>query len=201
MGQTLPSGSTTPQKITRNLFDFKYIIGRGGFGKVWKIAYKKTNNYYALKEMSKVKIIDKRSGKSFMSERILLSKLHHPFIVNMICAFQDYSYLYLVMDLLSGGDLRYHHCRYKRFSEEQTKFFLACIILALEYLNSKKVIHRDLKPENLVCDNQGYVRLTDFGVAKKYHKDNGDETSGTLGTWHLRCSVHRTIRFQLITSP
>ena len=129
--------------------------------------------------MSKVKIIDKRSGKSFMSERILLSKLHHPFIVNMICAFQDYSYLYLVMDLLSGGGLRCRRCRYKRFSEEQTKFFLTCIILALEYLNSKKVIHRDPKPENLVCDNQGYVRLTDFGVVKKYHKDNGDETSGT----------------------
>ena len=181
MGQTLPTGISTQQKITRNLFDFKYVIGRGGFGKVWKVAYKKTNNYYALKEMSKVKIIDKRSEKSIMSERTLLSKLHHPFIVNMICAFQDYSYLYLVMDLLSGGDLRYHHCRCRRFSEDQTKFFLACIILALEYLHSHKVIHRDLKPENLVCDDRGYIRLTDFGVAKKYHKDNGDETSGTPG--------------------
>ena len=181
MGQTLPSGFNTPSKITRNLFDFKYVIGRGGFGKVWKVAYKKTNNFYALKEMSKVKIIDKKSERSIMSERTLLSKLHHPFIVNMICAFQDYSYLYLVMDLLVGGDLRYHHCRCRKFSEEQTKFFMACIILALEYLHSHKVLHRDLKPENLVCDDKGYIRLTDFGVAKRYHSDNADETSGTPG--------------------
>lgn len=50
MGQTLPSGSTTPQKITRNLFDFKYIIGRGGFGKVWKVAYKKLITTMLLKK-------------------------------------------------------------------------------------------------------------------------------------------------------
>ena len=73
MGQTLPSGFNTPSKITRNFFDFKYVIGRGGFGKVWKVAYKKTNNFYALKEMSKVKIIDKKSERSIMSERTLLS--------------------------------------------------------------------------------------------------------------------------------
>ncbi len=75
---------------------------------------------YALKEMSKVKIIDRKSEKSILYERDLLSKLKHPFIVNMIYAFQDYDYLYLVMDLLTGGDLRYHISRHKRFSEEQT---------------------------------------------------------------------------------
>jgi serine/threonine protein kinase len=81
---------------------------------------KKYKNYYALKEMSKVKIIDKKSEKSIKYERELLSYLKHPFIVNMHYAFQDYDNLYLVMDLLNGGDLRYHVSRHKKFSEEQT---------------------------------------------------------------------------------
>ncbi len=70
--------------------------------------------------MSKAKIIDKKSQISVKYERDLLSKLKHPFIVNMHYAFQDYENLYLVMDLLTGGDLRYHVSKYKRFTEEQT---------------------------------------------------------------------------------
>ena len=178
----IESNSFKLEKIHRNSFDFKYVIGKGGFGKVWKVSFKKTNVYYALKEMSKVKIIDRKSEKSIMCEKNLLQTIHHPFIVNMIYTFQDYDYLYLVMDLLQGGDLRYHLCRYRHFNEEQTKFFIANIILALEYLhNIKKIIHRDIKPENLVSDENGYVRLTDFGVAKKYKKHNSEETSGTPG--------------------
>ena len=69
---------------------------------------KKTQKVYALKEMSKVKIIDKKCENSVKTEREILAKLHHPFIVNMLYAFQDFDTLYLVMDLLTGGDLRYH---------------------------------------------------------------------------------------------
>ena len=86
------------KNLNRNYFEFLYIIGRGGFGKVWKVQLKKTKETYALKEMSKVKIIDRRSEESIISERELLSKLNHPFIVNMYFAFQDFSNLYLVMD-------------------------------------------------------------------------------------------------------
>lgn len=99
----------------------------------------------------------------------------------MMCSFQDRDNLYLVMDLLTGGDLRYHICHKKKFSEEQTKFFIACVLLGLEYIHSKNVIHRDIKPENLVCDDKGYIAITDFGVAKKNMKDNSSETSGTPG--------------------
>ena len=70
--------------------------------------------------MSKVKIIDRRSERGILSERNFLSKLNHPFIVNMHFAFQDYENLYLVMDLLTGGDLRYHISKLKKFSETQT---------------------------------------------------------------------------------
>ena len=87
---------------TKSMFEFLYVVGRGGFGKVWMVKYKKSHQKYALKEMSKVKIIDRKSEKSIRNEREFLSQLHHPFIVNMICSFQDYENLYLVMDLLTG---------------------------------------------------------------------------------------------------
>jgi serine/threonine protein kinase len=106
--------------VTKNQFEFHHVVGKGGFGKVWKVSSKKFKKQYALKEMSKTKIIDKKSEKSIKYEKELLSKLKHPFIVNMQFAFQDYDNLYLVMDLLNGGDLRYHVSRHKRFSEEQT---------------------------------------------------------------------------------
>ena len=168
-------------KPNKSMFEFLYVVGRGGFGKVWMVKYKKTHEKYALKEMSKVKIIDRKSEKSIKNEREFLSKLHHPFIVNMICSFQDYDNLYLVMDLLTGGDLRYHICHKKQFNEEQSRFFSSCILLALEYIHMNNIIHRDIKPENLVLDEKGYVRITDFGVAKKNTRDNSSETSGTPG--------------------
>ncbi len=131
--------------------------------------------------MKKVNVIDKHSEKSIKYERELLTHLKHPFIINMYYSFQDFDNLYLVMDLLSGGDLRYHISRYRRFSECQTKFFIICLILGLEYIHSKNIIHRDIKPENLVLDEKGYVRITDFGIAKLYKKNNYKETSGTPG--------------------
>ncbi len=131
--------------------------------------------------MSKVKIIDKKSEKSILGERDLLSKLKHPFIVNMICAFQDYEKLYILMDLLTGGDLRYHYNTNHVFSENEIRFFISCLILSLEYIHSNNIIHRDIKPENLICNEKGYVRLTDFGIAKIKKDENKSETSGTPG--------------------
>ena len=85
------------------------------------------------------------------------------------------------MDYLEGGDLRFH-LSYKRvFDEAQTKFFVACIILWLEHIHAKNVIHRDIKPENIVLDAQGYLRITDFGVARVFRTDNAADTSGTPG--------------------
>ena len=131
--------------------------------------------------MSKLKIIDRRSEASIKGERNLLSNLNHPFIVNMYFAFQDFYNLYLVMDLLTGGDLRYHIAYKKTFTESETQFFIANMILALEYIHSKNILHRDIKPENLVLEKGGYLRITDFGVAKINEKDNSSETSGTPG--------------------
>ena len=167
--------------MNKNFFEFEYIIGKGGFSKVWKVKLKKTGKNYALKEMSKVKIIDKKSEKSILDERDFLSKLKHPFIINMICAFQDYESLYLLLDYLPGGDLRYHFNSSRKFTENDLKFFISCLILSLEYIHSNNIIHRDIKPENLVFDDKGYLRLTDFGVAKIINGENMVDTSGTPG--------------------
>lgn len=116
-----------------------------------------------------------------MNERNILKELRSDFIVNMKCAFQDRENLYLVLDLLTGGDLRFHMCCYRQFSEEQTRFFAACIILALKHIHMCNYLHRDLKPENLVFDERGFLKVTDFGIARKFNPGNGNETSGTPG--------------------
>ena len=134
-----------------------------------------------MKEMSKKKIIDKKSIKSILNERDLLARMNHPFIVNMHFAFQDNDNVYLVMDLLKGGDLRYHLCYHGKYTEEETKFIIANIILGLEYIHSNMILHRDIKPENLVFNTKGYVKITDFGIAKIYEPNNKTETSGTPG--------------------
>ena len=156
----------TTQSLSKSQFQFHYGIGKGGFGKVWKVEFKKTKEHFAMKEMSKARILAKKSVNSVMNERKILAHIKHPFIVNMQYAFQDRETLYLAMDLMPGGDLRYHLGCYKHFSEEQTRFFISCIVLGLEYIHIKLVIHRDIKPENLVFDSKGYLCITDFGIAR-----------------------------------
>lgn len=84
--------------------------------------------------------------RSILNERELLSQLNHPFLVNMAYAFQDRDNLYLVMDLMPGGDLRYHIGNYGSFPQKIVKFFVCCVILGLEYLHQNYIIHRDIKP-------------------------------------------------------
>jgi serine/threonine protein kinase len=85
------------------------------------------------------------------------------------------------MDYLSGGDLRFHLCVRRCFDENQTRFFIACLISGLEYIHKKNLIHRDIKPENLVIDKEGYLRITDFGIARSWREQNYADTSGTPG--------------------
>ena len=99
----------------------------------------------------------------------------------MYYAFQDRDILYLVIDYLSGGDLRYHIGRMRTFSELQAKFIAASVLVGLEYCHNLGVIHRDIKPENIVCDSNGYFRITDFGIARYWRPNNNSDTSGTPG--------------------
>lgn len=167
--------------LSINNFTFHFVIGRGGFGKVWKVEKKNNKAIYAMKEMSKARVISKKSVSSVMNERHLLSVLRHSFLVNMVYAFQDRENLYLVMDLMPGGDLRHHISKRKKFTEEQTKFFVACMMSGLEYIHNQGILHRDIKPENLVFDSKGYLHLTDMGIARMWRPENSQDTSGTPG--------------------
>jgi serine/threonine protein kinase len=167
--------------ISVNDFEAKYAIGRGGFGRVWKVVHRKTGKNYAMKEMRKDLIVSKRSVPSIMNERRLLGILKHPFIVNLHYAFQNLEHLYLVIDLMSGGDLRFYLVKHREMREEALKFLTACIISGLEYLHSNNIVHRDIKPENLVFDHNGYLHITDFGIARMASCDNSTTTSGTPG--------------------
>lgn len=169
------------EQLSRGSFKFHMVVGKGGFGKVWIVTSKSSKKYFALKEMSKARIISKKSVHSVMNEKDILCSLQHSFIINIKSSFQDKQNLYLIMDLVSGGDLRFHVCYMRKFTEEQTQFFIACILHALEYIHGRGFLHRDIKPENLVFDEQGYLHVTDFGISRKWNPDNAKDTSGTPG--------------------
>jgi serine/threonine protein kinase len=183
MGNCASSDSKFDPTIAIGLNDFemKYPIGRGGFGRVWKVYHKKTSQLFAMKEMRKDLIVAKRSVGSIMNERRLLGILKHPFLVNLHYAFQNLENLYLVVDLMSGGDFRYYLVQRQDMKEGSIKFLAACILCGLEYLHLNNIVHRDIKPENLVFDSSGYVHITDFGIARMSNADNSSTTSGTPG--------------------
>ena len=117
--------------INKNTFQQHYVVGRGGYGKVylyfiqvWKVKNKRDNKDYAMKEMSKAVILAKKSVTSINFERELLCRVNHPFICNTCYAFQDIENLYLVLELSNGGDLRYHLFRNVKFTETQTSNLL-----------------------------------------------------------------------------
>ena len=166
--------------ISRSDFDFLTPIGRGALGKVWRVIHKRTKLQVAIKEFVKEEISSRDSLNAILTERIILSALSNPFIININFAFQDKKKLYLGLDLKLGGDLRYHMLR-RKFNESEIKFIFACVLQSLEYVHSKNIIHKDIKPENIILDDKGYAFLTDFGTSTLYKPENSNETSGTPG--------------------
>ena len=103
-------------------------------------------------------------------------------MINLICSFQDNEKVYFVLELLKGGDLRYHmNNNYKKINEIQLKFLVQNLIIVLEYIHRNNIIHRDIKPENLIFDNEGYIHLNDFGVARSIYDNTSGDISGSLG--------------------
>ena len=157
--------------MTIDDFEFMYVIGKGGYGKVWKVKDKITRKYFALKQMTKARILEEKSEISVLNERYILAKMHSPFVINLLYSFQNQNNLFLVMALLTGGDLRYHLLNYKFFfTETQLEFLMTNLILAIEYIHKKKIVHRDLKPENIIFNTQGYLKVTDFGISVELKK-------------------------------
>jgi len=164
------SNTYVPSKdITINDFQKLKLIGKGSFGKVFLVKNIRNNKLYALKILVKDLIRQKRQIIHTKTEREILEKMDHPFIVKLKYAFQDDNKLYMITKFLQGGDLFFHLKNETKFTEERTKFYSCQIILAIEYLHRNKVIYRDLKPENIILDSKGNIKLTDFGLSKLFN--------------------------------
>lgn len=166
-------------------FELLRVLGKGGYGKVFQVK-KGTGSdqgkIFAMKVLRKAKIvINQKDTAHTKAERNILESIKHPFIVDLIYAFQTGGKLYLILEYLPGGELFMHLEREGIFSEETACFYLAEITLALEHLHSCGIIYRDLKPENILLDKDGHVKLTDFGLCKESLED-GETTHTFCGT-------------------
>ncbi|XP_075975005.1 ribosomal protein S6 kinase II isoform X1 [Anticarsia gemmatalis] len=155
-------------KADPSQFELLKVLGEGSFGKVFlvrKVVGADAGTLYAMKVLKKatLKVRDRERTKM---ERNILVEMGHPFIVKLHYAFQTAGKLYLILDFLRGGDLFSRLSKEVMFTEEDVKFYLAELALALEHVHKLGIIYRDLKPENILLDADGHIALTDFGLSK-----------------------------------
>uniref|UniRef100_A0A8C1VVM8 Serine/threonine kinase 32A n=1 Tax=Cyprinus carpio TaxID=7962 RepID=A0A8C1VVM8_CYPCA len=141
------------------------------FGKVCIVQKKDTKKMYAMKYMNKLKCVERNEVRNVFKELQIMQNLEHPFLVNFWYSFQDEEDMCMVVDLLLGGDLRYHLQQNVHFTESTVKHYVCEIALALHYLRNKRIIHRDIKPDNILLDEHGHAHLTDFNIAAIVKED------------------------------
>ncbi|KAI7813672.1 putative ribosomal protein S6 kinase alpha-1, partial [Triplophysa rosa] len=172
------------EKADPRQFELCKVLGQGSFGKVFlvkKITGPDGGQLYAMKVLKKatLKVRDRVRTKM---ERDILVEVNHPFIVKLHYAFQTEGKLYLILDFLRGGDLFTRLSKEVMFTEEDVKFYLAELALALDHLHGLGIIYRDLKPENILLDVEGHIKLTDFGLSKESidHENKAYSFCGTV---------------------
>ena len=167
---------------TVGLEDFKIlkVIGRGSFGKVCLVEYKPTKEIYAMKSMKKDMLIEHEQIDNILLEKEILQTIEHPFLCGLVFCFQTLQRVYFIMPFLSGGEIFQQLRKSKTFTEETVRFYGAQIAIAIDYLHKKGIAYRDLKPENVLIDDTGYLRLADFGMAKKLNE--GEKAMSFCGT-------------------
>ncbi|XP_017869164.1 PREDICTED: ribosomal protein S6 kinase 2 beta [Drosophila arizonae] len=169
-------------KADPSQFELLRVLGEGSFGKVFlvrKILGKDAGTLYAMKVLKKATLKIKDRVRS-TNERKILADVGHAFIVRLHYAFQTPGKLYLILDFLRGGDLFTRLSKEVMFTEEDVKFYLAELALALNHLHTLGIIYRDLKPENILLDEHGHIALTDFGLSKQ--PLDGSKTYSFCGT-------------------
>uniref|UniRef100_A0A8C6LJJ8 non-specific serine/threonine protein kinase n=1 Tax=Nothobranchius furzeri TaxID=105023 RepID=A0A8C6LJJ8_NOTFU len=157
------------EKADPSQFQLLKVLGQGSYGKVFlvrKIRGVDRGQLYAMKVLKKATLKVRDRVRSKM-ERDILAEVNHPFIVKLHYAFQTEGKLYLILDFLRGGDLFTRLSKEVMFTEEDVKFYLAELALALDHLHSLGIIYRDLKPENILLDEDGHIKITDFGLSKE----------------------------------
>uniref|UniRef100_A0A8B9QTZ4 Ribosomal protein S6 kinase beta-2 n=1 Tax=Anas platyrhynchos TaxID=8839 RepID=A0A8B9QTZ4_ANAPL len=174
-----------PEHIGPHCFELLRVLGKGGYGKVFqvrKVQGTNTGKIFAMKVLKKAKIAcNAKDTAHTRAERNILEAVKHPFIVDLIYAFQTGGKLYLILECLSGGELFMQLEREGIFLEDTACFYLSEITLALGHLHSNGIIYRDLKPENIMLNSQGHIKLTDFGLCKESIHD-GAVTHTFCGT-------------------
>ncbi|XP_041370290.1 serine/threonine-protein kinase 32A-like [Gigantopelta aegis] len=161
-------------------FQILRAIGKGSFGKVCIVQKKDTKKMFAMKYMNKAMCIKQDAIINVLKEVDIMRSLEHPFLVNLWYTFQDEEDMFVVVDLLLGGDLRYHMQQDQVFTEQNVKLYICEIGLALDYLRNNHILHRDIKPDNILLDEEGHVHITDFNIATELPNDSlATSLSGT----------------------
>jgi len=148
-------------------FDILRVLGRGAFGFVKACIKKDSGKLYAIKCIDQRRVMATDSVDTIMAEREFLSMMDSRFTVCLRYAVMDDRSLYLVLDLMVGGDLKFHLNKEERFSETRSRFYAAEILLGLEHIHSKGIVYRDMKLENVLLDEVGHCRISDLGLAVK----------------------------------
>ncbi|KAM6076256.1 cGMP-dependent protein kinase 2 isoform 2-T2 [Chlamydotis macqueenii] len=155
-------------------------LGVGGFGRVELVKVKNENMAFAMKCIKKKHIVDTKQQEHIYSEKKILEQICSPFIVKLYRTFKDSKYVYMLLEACLGGELWSLLRDRGSFDEATTKFCVGCVTEAFDYLHHTGIIYRDLKPENLILDAEGYIKLVDFGFAKKI--GSGQKTWTFCGT-------------------
>ena len=163
---TLYSKHKSIKTVTLDDFKIINVLGRGSFGKVCLVEYKPTKEVYAMKSLKKDVLLDQDQVESTLLEKKILESLDHPFLVGMVFCFQTEERIYFIMPFIRGGELFQHLRNFRFFDEEKVKFYAAIIGMGLEHIHSRGIIYRDIKPENILMDENGYLKIADFGMAK-----------------------------------
>lgn len=151
--------------VNFNSFRILRSIGKGSFGKVCMVQKISSDHLFAMKYLNKASCVEQDFVENVRREISILRRLKHDYIVNLWYTFQDEEDFFIVVDLLMGGDLRYHLSKHVVFSEDDVRTYLIEMASVLDYLRTKCIIHRDIKPDNILLDEKGHAHLTDFNVA------------------------------------
>ena len=168
--------------FSTNLKDLYFIkhLGEGKFGYVSLVHNGK--NIFAIKVVNRKAANKQRILiKYFIKERQILLSLDHQFIVKLVKTMKNDEFIFYLMEYVSGTPLsNYLNLKIKRNRKYETQFFIATLLVIIDYLNSKKITHRDIKPDNIMIDENGYLKMIDFGTAVILR----DFTNTIVGTPH-----------------